>query len=390
MDYIKQISELCRVGDYLVQLLAVALKGTEAPAKPADISWEGVFKLAQAHGVELMTFETAQAQVAQEAPQVFQTWELRCMQDLAQGLTQREARQTIAACFAEAGIPLVSLKGAQLARLYPREEYRQMIDLDYLLPPADAARGQSILRELGYECLEEAETDFHQVYHKPPYLTVELHTGLLHNNDRNNRFFSRPWDFVEEDRDGERVLSPSYFFLFMSAHMAKHYFTGGIGIRTVLDVYLFKTLLAERVDWDWVRSGLKKLRLERYMDQVEQIGEVWFGGACRTRRPASQRRMERAIYVAGTHGTRLSRLAGALPERDDLTGVRRAWAMAQFWRRWIFISGDYLRRNYPVLARYPVFYPLCWLHRGVCKGILHRDQTDLTQDSRRLGGGTEC
>lgn len=361
-DDFAHLSRLFGAGDYLVELLSAALRGQEGPALPAGTDWGQVCRMARLHGVDTMAFAAVRDRVAREDPEVFQVWNRRYAQNMVQHVIQEQESRRIGRRFHQAGIPVVPLKGARLGELYPRREYRQMSDLDYLIPAASADAGGEILRELGYETLpEEEQTDFHTGYQKLPYMAVELHTRLLPEWDANAAYFDRAWDYVtrdEAEEDGES-FSPEFFYLFLAAHMAKHFFSLGLGIRAVLDDYLFRHAHADDLDWTWVRQELKKLGLLRYMDQVGQVGEKWFGKDTPARWPERMRRMEREIYASGTHGSGLSRLAAAMPEKGQLGG----WDSVGFLFRRIFVGRVYLQSQYPSLGRYPFLLPLCWAHR---------------------------
>ena len=362
LDNFSNLSQLYAAGGCLVELLSAALHGKQAPALPAGVNWEQVCRLARLHSVDTMAFSAARDRVAREDPETFRMWDRWYAQNLVQHVVQQQEIRSVCRCFYQAEIPAVPLKGAMLAGVYPRQEYRQMSDLDILIPAPAAAAGEEILLKLGYERLpEEEQTDFHTGYQKPPYMAVELHTRLLPGYDANAAYFDCAWDHVTPsggEEDGER-FSPEFFYLFMAAHMAKHFFSLGLGIRAVLDDYLFRTAYQNSLDWNWVRKELRKLGLLGYMDRVKQVGEKWFGETRPDRWPERMRRMEREIYASGTHGSGLSRLAGAMPEKEGSGGL----GSAGFLFRRIFVGRQYLQSQYHILGRYPFLLPACWVHR---------------------------
>ena len=183
LDNFSNLSQLYAAGDCLVELLSAALHGKQAPALPAGVNWGQVCRLARLHSVDTMAFSAARDRVAREDPETFRRWDRWYAQNLVQHVVQQQESRSVCRCFYQAQIPAVPLKGAMLAGVYPRREYRQMSDLDILIPAPAAAAGEEILLKLGYERLpEEEQTDFHTGYQKPPYMAVELHTRLPNFN----------------------------------------------------------------------------------------------------------------------------------------------------------------------------------------------------------------
>ncbi len=371
MEQFHAMAHLFQTGDYLVRLLSAGLSGSQPPELPRGLAWEQVYHMAKRHCVEQLAFHGARERVAQEDPQIFQAWERQCMHTLALSLTQEMEQQAIAARFREAGIPLVSLKGTQLAELYPQRSFRQMADLDYLIPPADRQRGASLMAELGYQdSPEEDQDDFHAVYHKPPYMTVELHPWLVPPWDPAAQYLGAVWDHTVPDSAGNLRLSREFSYLFLVAHMAKHFFMIGCGIRPVLDIYLARTAWEGDVDWARVEKGLEQMGLRAFAQQVEALGRDWFGPCQTVPHRGRARIMEQEIYAADAHGSKLARIAHAVPpdfQRRPMLWNRMAFA----WRR-MFIGRAYMVRDYPSLARHPVLLPVCWLRRLFRQLVLRR------------------
>lgn len=387
MEQFHTMAALFQTGDYLVRLLSAALNGSEPPELPRGLAWEQVYHMAKRHCVEQLAFHGAGSRVAREDPDIFRSWERRCMQALAQSLTQEAEQQVIAARFQEAGIPLVPLKGVEVALLYPQRSFRQMTDLDYLLRPEDQPAAAALMAELGYQPgPEEDAADYHDHYQKPPYLAVELHTRLLPADDPISPFFSQAWTHVTCP-GGHRAaarFAPEYSYLYIVAHMAKHFYLGGIGIRAVLDLHILRLAWGESLDWNRVRARLREMGLLKFQERMELLSRRWFALPARDGRPNKLRRLEQEVYASGVHGSDVSRLAGALPAGGP-DGPRGAGALAGFVFRRLFPGVPYLRRDYPVLGKWPVLLPLCWFHR-LLRGSLPGGGR-LRRDLRSLSGG---
>lgn len=156
----------------------------------ADLDWRRVLRLAAFERAE----PAVHAALMAHAPDRVPADALAALAAAARGARVRLAYmhhrldETLAA-FAEAGIPVVLLKGAALARTaYPSVGDRPMSDLDLLVRPADAARAYEVAQGAGWRTSEYValESFYAEHVHLPPLrdgraadVALELHVGLL-------------------------------------------------------------------------------------------------------------------------------------------------------------------------------------------------------------------
>lgn len=341
---------------YLLALLRAALGKTCPPPLPQGLSWGQVCDIARAHRVENMAFGAAKELVWRQAPDVARRWEGLCHQDQVQTLTQQAEGSRILAALAGAGIPVILLKGSVLRRFYPRPDWRQMCDLDLFVGEENLPAAARILAGLGFEPIED-KNDHHQSYDKPPYLHVELHTRLVHRKDRQLGFFADPWPEAQpaEGLPGAYILKPDAFYLYMLTHMFLHYGSPDCTIRGVLDVALFRAAWGARLDQAALGRGFKQLHLDWFARAVEQLAACWFGPDFPRPVPLWAGEAQWNICYPCLYGPYRSSQALAKAQSG---GSKLAYIMRRvcppLWR---------LERVYPVLRRWPVLLPLCWLHR---------------------------
>ena len=78
-----------------------------------------------------------------------------------------------------AGIAYLPLKGAVLQKDYPLFGLREMSDVDILIDPSRAGDVREIMERLGFTA-ESFDRDYHDVYHKPPVCSFEIHREQQH------------------------------------------------------------------------------------------------------------------------------------------------------------------------------------------------------------------
>ena len=115
----------------------------------------------------------------------------------------------------------------------------------------------------------------HDVYSKLPYTVIELHRKCYTHNEILDKYFSSIWDRSQK-REGMKFsyeMNWDDFYLFLIGHMVKHFKRGGIGIRSLLDLFVFKQKLENKCNREHIEKILKKasfLKIERKIDDLSQ------------------------------------------------------------------------------------------------------------------------
>ena len=106
-------------------------------------------------------------------------------------------------------------------------------------------------------------------------LHFELHDLLIKNDEQATkkqlRFFRDLMPYVKEN-----TLDWNYHFLFMIAHLRKHFLFSGVGIRQFMDIaVLIKD--GPDLDWKWIEKKLGELEMRRFAHACYSLIEYWFG-----------------------------------------------------------------------------------------------------------------
>ena len=71
-------------------------------------------------------------------------------------------------------------------------------------------------------------------------------------------------------------MSHEDFYIYMLVHNSNHFRIGGMGIRMVLDSYVFLKNHQSELDYDYLNAMLEKIGIAKYEKRVREIAFNWF------------------------------------------------------------------------------------------------------------------
>ena len=363
------------VGDYLIHLLASVLWNRRPEEIPQTVSFEALFYLAKYHCVESMAFYGIDQLNKKPEPELYQKWRQYRERNLLQSLTQISEKNAIIQNLFQAGIPVLPLKGCILKGLYPQEDYRQMADLDLLIPEDQALRAKEIMINLGYTS-DHFEIGHHDSYSKKPYMGVELHRCLLPEKEKNWEYFKGIWDNVlpENPFSGSYRMRWEDFYLFQLMHFYKHYSESGSGIRSILDIAVFLSKVGTKLNKTYIDKEVKYLGLETFRKTAEELAGKWFLENEKTgmeQLSCSGELMAEKVMLSGVYGTAAQRVSNHIQELEQ-NGYSAAKAKCLFVIRRIFMDKKSMYYAYPFLRKAGFLLPFCLTHRIIYSLLFKR------------------
>ena len=252
----------------------------------------------------------------------------------------------------EAKIPFLPLKGAVIRKYYPEEWMRTSCDIDILVHSEDLEKTVSYLtKNLKYVEKERSTHDISMF--SPTGLSVELHYDLVEEQRANNAIdvLQSVWSNVSLHNDSEYwyEMSEPYFYFYHIAHMAKHFETGGCGVRTFLDLWILDHM--ENSDQVARDNLLARGGLIQFAKTCRNLSQMWFGEG------ASDdilHQMQDFLLYGGAYGTVENRVA--------LQQTKRGGAFGYILSR-IFVPFAKLKRYYPILEKHPWLMPVMQVRR---------------------------
>lgn len=347
-------------GQYVVRLLAALLNGEPSPPLPPELTWEQVYEIACMHSVDSMTFYAAAGFLREQAPEVYAAWEKRRQFNLIQSMTQLSERDRIIKALTAAGIRVLPVKGCMMKEVYPQIDWRQMCDLDMLIDEENVEKARAIMEKLGYTHGEDSQKD--ASYQLPPYMNVELHHKLFESwHAHSAEYYSDIWARAVPDakRPGCFWLTPEDEYIYQMAHFNKHFTEEyGSGIRSILDLEVYRRHFAGQLNDDYLQNELRTLELTELTRRSESLAEHWFGTPEQRLQPLTEQetKMAEVVLCSGTYGTVESRALN----QSQAGNQKRL-------RSWIFLPVYRMKEGYPILEKHPYLYPFCWLHRLFAK-----------------------
>lgn len=298
-------------------------------------------------------------------------------------ITSHSARQLanfdkLTACFEEAGIDYMPLKGSVLKRLYPLPEMRVMGDCDILIRAEQIDRARDLMKEQGYT-LEEM-TDHCYEYKSPDKMMIELHVKLLPDREIDlEPYYKDGWWTARPSGQHpcHYEMRPEDHYIFQLAHFVKHFRGRGAGIKFVIDFKVFEQAYPD-MDMDYVRSELVKLGLDEFYDNIRRTLAVWFEDA-----PADEMtdHLTELLFNTTTFGLderglvseayRQSKLAEASGKTSTASTRRR-----NKWFELFFLPYSAMKEKYLALEKWAILLPIFWIVRGFDILLFHKDKID--------------
>lgn len=338
---------------------------TDSPLKIAP-DFDKLFELSRKHQIIPMVYSGLyKSEEITDIPLKFENSTLRLL------LHDQQQLNCIAAienAFDAAGIDYMPLKGASLKRLYPSSEMRMMSDIDILIKEAQYTQIKEILVSHGFN--ELAETDHELIWKDANGIAVELHKRLIPSyNKAYSRYYNNVWDnVIASERFPHRFSmrrEDEYIYLLM--HIAKHYRDGGIGIRHISDIFVFKRHYPE-LDGEYIHRELEKTGLNRFNDNINALVDTWFYGKASTE---LTEHITARIIESGSYGNRekgdAAAAARANAEASSISSAKRKRLL-----NLIFMPYSSMKKKYSVLNRFPFLLPIMWPVRWVSAIFQHR------------------
>ncbi len=333
----------------------------------ADFDWEKAAKVAKNHNIASILFYGALNSHVSQDGAAMQELQRLAFHNLMVSTQQMHEIEQIAAAFEQENIEYMPLKGTILKGLYPKPEMRTMGDADILIRLAQYPAIETIMTNLGF--VFDGETDHELVWQKPS-LFLELHKAVMTSYNKDfYGYFGDGWG-IAKSMDGccRYEMSTEDFYLYIFVHFTKHYRISGIGIKHLLDLWVYRNAHPELND-DYVTRELGKMGLAQFHQHVLDTIDVWFNGAEST---DITDLITNVIFKSGQYGSKEQ----ALVNRALQNGQRSATKI-KFQKTFGVAFAPYrvMKEKYPVLTKAPFLLPIMWVVRGF--DVLFRRQSTL-------------
>ncbi len=323
---------------------------------PLSVDFEFLYELAKKHQIEnLLFYGMEKCGIKGEGEKWDSFYNAVCKNIYISEIQQYES-QRIFAAFEENGIEYMPLKGVLLKSIYEKADMRTMSDLDILIKEVEYLRISKVMRSLGYT--EVRESDHELVWTNERFVCVELHKRLIPSYNKDyNAFFGDGWKFAHKSGESQlHRMNAEDEFVYIFTHFAKHYRDSGVGIKQLLDLWVYKEK-NPNIDKEYVISCLKELNLDVFYANICSVLGVWMG--CKEHTETTEKITD-FIFDSGVYGTSQNMIMSG--EIKDKSLEKKRGRLCLLARK-VFKPLAFMKKRYPVLKHIPILLPFMWFVR---------------------------
>lgn len=369
--------------DFQDMIIALVKSGltAEPAALPDEADWNAVFLLASMHQIAPLLYSGMRYSSASAPPQCMQCFKAAVYACALSDEKQAKAFAQLSEAFEAAGVDYLPLKGINLKPLYPDSLLRVMSDLDIMIRVEQYGEIREIMTQLGFS--EGEESDHELVWHGGG-VKIELHKRLIPSyNADYYAYYGDGWKLAKPVGASHRhCLGANDELIYIFTHFAKHYRDGGIGIRHLVDLYVYLNAGKPLDSW-YIKEQLLQLRLFDFYCNIRRTVDAWF--SCAAADEIVQFITAR-IFSSGSYGLDTEKaIASAVREsknHSSAAATRRRRALDVF-----FPPRRSLALRYPALERAPILLPLFWAVRFF--DVLAHRRGDIRRAQKRIGLATD-
>ncbi len=354
---------------YLIHLIGCALNNTSPEELPENVTWEDIYRLAKYHSIDNLVFYSIEKLEKKPNEELYKKWMESRDKAIFKGITQLYERDIIIEKLTEAGIDICLLKGCIIKELYPSQDMRTMADLDILMDSNKADLVKKVFKEMGY-VLDHIDEEGHDVYKKKPVMNVEMHHYLVPLDILQKeilQYYEKQWERLIPDKNNKHFyhMTKEDFYIYHIAHMVKHYKLGGTGIRSFMDIYIYKKQYKDILNWKYIYDELDKMKIKKLAITFEKVVEAWFQDGIID---DEIEQITTYIITSGTYGTLERSHKAVVQNKLEKSNNTFIYAI-----RRIFPNLKTMKKSYVILYKFPIALPFCWLHRGI-RALIRKDK----------------
>lgn len=353
----------------IIALIKSALTGEKAEISE-NFDWDNALNTAKEHQITPLIYYGVRYSGLEPSSEIMQFLELATYKNIAVSQNQLYALEGIYKAFDENRIDYMPLKGSVLKFVYPKPEMRAMGDADILVKQEQYDKIRAVMTELGFK--EIRESDHELVWNKKGILYVELHKRLIPSYNKDYyAYYGNGWQLSKpcSDKASRFELTAEDQMIYLFTHFSKHYRNAGIGIRHLVDLWVYRQS-QKNSDEAYIRRELEKLQLYSFYQNVVATLAVWFEGAKETEISEFITDFIFNSGVYGTHETRI--LAGTYRQSKSIENIKSIRIINTV--KVVFLPYSHMKKKYPTLIKFPFLLPLFWIVRAFDVLLFKRKQ----------------
>ena len=356
---------------FMIQMIASVVYDNRQVTLPENVDWKLIYTIASRHNIANLiayAIEKNKFEIDKEIKALFVK---KMHERVLVSEKQSVEINSILNLFEESGISYMPLKGVMLREMYPSFDMRFMADADVLIKIEDFKKANDIMLQSGYEFMGESDHEYN--YIKKPFVHIELHKYLIPSyNEDLYSYFGDGWKLAKKvsNESSRFKLGVEDDFVYIFAHFAKHYRDAGVGIKQVLDLWLYLKH-HNNIDMDYVENILRQLSIFDFYVHTSKMMKAWFDGG---EFDFVTSKMTEFIINSGSFGTSQNSITAKAIRDYQNKDIKKA----QKYRyvRMVFPDLKHMRALFPILEKAPVLMPVMWMWRLIRGALFKRKNID--------------
>ncbi len=368
------------ISEYLANLVLAQLEGKIPGDLPQGISVEEIVDISHRNQMDYLLLG-ALVKVNNISEEQRKWLRSRVIVSVIRTTNQIVEMKKLENALEEGKIKNQPMKGALMKFMYPSPEMREMSDIDILVDTEKMDDVAIILKGLGYTLQQSIK--HHDIYVKEPFMVAEMHKSLYDKTVDGGQYkyfsnfertikrdgFEYSFDFTKED-----------FYVYMLAHMAKHFYTMGCGIRNLVDVYIFLKKYQDTIDRKYITEELEKCGILEFAQHIEKLADIWLNGG---KNNAFYQELFQYMQDSGIYGKDENGIWNKFAEEKM---KNKDVSITQLKRWYYFPPVSYMAEYYPWLEEHAILLPVAWgvrFYRGLFKkkGVYKREMLHEIEQS---------
>lgn len=251
------------------------------------------------------------------------------------------------------------LKGVILKEYYPEAGMRQMSDNDILFDASQSDEVRAIMLAADYT-VNHFGTGHQDDYSKSPVYHFEMHRRLFAST------MTKLCDYYDTVRqrlvrdEGSREgfhFRDEDFYIYMMAHLYKHYYWEGAGLRALLDVYVFLKHKEDCMDPEHIRQETVRAGIDGFEERMRDLAVKVYSNGRITDLTAREKKILEYFVYCGDFGTYDSGLEENRDRRQELAYLKRR----------VLLPAEVIKVSYPTFYKHKVLIPLLPVYRLISR-----------------------
>lgn len=361
-----------KVAEYLGNLILSQLEGKKPLNLPNEISFDELIDISSRNHMDYIILGGLLKvdNITEAEKQVLRS---KVMVSVMRTMVQVTELKELERRFEAKQIMNQPMKGARMKFFYPTPEMREMSDIDILVDNAFMGEAGEVLTEMGYKLQHSIK--HHDIYVKPPYMVVEVHRALYDKTVDGGQYryftnFSKT--HLREGYTCTYDFSTEDFYIYMLAHMAKHFYAMGCGIRNLVDIYIYRKKYDSCMDRSYLRKELSECGILEFSEHMEKLANIWLNGGKSSTfyEGLFQYMQDSGIYGKDENGIWNNFAEKKMKDKEATITRLKTW--------YYFPPISYMSEYYPWLEDHSYLLPIAWgirVYRGVFqkKGVHKRE-----------------